>query len=119
MVLRIHLKQFKVWQENEYVKFKLQLINANTNNVIGEYTVVTFTKDNIKPYFGESFSINTSGIGNKKVRVRFIAEENIKWRLRNGEYLCGRKCDAKAKSKYYLIFWFRGYYRVCFGTKLS
>jgi hypothetical protein len=75
------LKAVQSLAENEYVKFKLQLINANTNNVIGEYTVVTFTKDNITPYFGESFSINTSGIGNKKVRVRFIAEENI-----NGGY---------------------------------
>ncbi|MCW8960916.1 MAG: T9SS type A sorting domain-containing protein, partial [Ignavibacteriaceae bacterium] len=65
----------------EYVKFKLQLVNANTNNVMGEYTVVTFTKDNITPYFGKSFSINTNGIGNKKVRVRFVAEENI-----NGGY---------------------------------
>jgi hypothetical protein len=75
------LKAVQTLTENEYIKFKLQLINANTNNVIGEYTVVTFTKDNITPYFGESFSINTSGIGNKKVRVRFVAEENI-----NGGY---------------------------------
>jgi hypothetical protein len=75
------LKAVHSLAENEYVKFKLQLINANTNNVIGEYTVVTFTKENITPYFGESFSINTNGIGNKKVRVRFVVEENV-----GGEY---------------------------------
>ena len=71
------LKAVQSLAENEYVKFKLQLINANTNNVIGEYTVVNFTKQNVIPYYGESFSINTNGIGNKKVRVRIVVEENI------------------------------------------
>jgi hypothetical protein len=71
------LKAVQSLAENENVKFKLQLINANTNQVIGEYTVVTFTKQNVIPYYGESFSINTNGIGNKKVRVRIVVEENI------------------------------------------
>jgi hypothetical protein len=75
------LKAVHSLAENEYVKFKLQLINANTNNVIGEYTVVNFTKQNVIPYYGESFSINTNGIGNKKVRVRIVVEENL-----GGEY---------------------------------
>ena len=71
------LKAVQSLGENEFVKFKLQLINANHNNVIGEYTFVTFTKQNVIPYYGKSFSINTNGIGNKKVRVRIVVEENI------------------------------------------
>lgn len=45
--------------------------------MIGEYTVVNFTKQNVIPYYGESFSINTNGIGNKKVGVRIVIDENI------------------------------------------
>lgn len=71
------LKAVQELAENEYVKFKLQLVNANTNQVMGEYTVVTFTKQNIIPSYNASFSINTNGIGNKKVRVRIVVEENI------------------------------------------
>ena len=71
------LKAVQSLAEDEYVKFKLQLINANTNQLMGEYTVVTFTKQNVIPYYGKSFSINTNGIGNKKVRVRIVVEENI------------------------------------------
>jgi len=75
------LKAVQNLDENEYVRFKLQLINANNNHLIGEYTVVTFTKQNIIPNYGKSFSINTNGIGNKKVKVRIVVEENI-----GGEY---------------------------------
>ncbi|MFI5405939.1 MAG: matrixin family metalloprotease, partial [Nitrososphaerales archaeon] len=71
------LKAVQELSENEYVKFKLQLVDAITDQVLGEYTMVTFTKQNIIPQYTESFLINTNGIGNKKVRLRFIVEENI------------------------------------------
>ena len=75
------LKAAEEFDDDEYVKFKLQLIKANNGEVLGEYTVVTFNKENIIPYYSESFSINTNGIGSKKIKLRFIVEENI-----NGVY---------------------------------
>ncbi len=75
------LKAISEFNENEYVKFKLQLINANNGNLLGEYNVATFNQANIIPYFGETFTVNTNGIGNKTVFLKILAEENI-----NGNY---------------------------------
>lgn len=75
------LKAVEELAENEHVTFTLQLVNANNGRVIGEYAAISFTKQNIIPYYGESFSINTGGIGRKNVKVRFVVEENV-----GGEY---------------------------------
>ena len=75
------MKASSEFGENEYIKFKLQLVNATNEQLIGEYNVITFNQANIISNFSETFSVNTNGIGNKNVILKIITEENI-----NGAY---------------------------------
>ncbi len=62
---------------NSYVSFKLQLIDAQTSEIIGNYDEVTFDQSNIFLYNNLSYQVNTAGIGNRNVYLKLVADDNI------------------------------------------
>lgn len=63
--------------DDRYVKFKVQLINDNTGELIGTYDNITYNSENIYNYGNISYHINTQGIGNITVRLRLIVDNNF------------------------------------------
>lgn len=63
--------------DDEYVKFKLELVDANTEKVIGVYDNVTYNKNNYSGNAAVSYKINTEGIGSRQVKFRLSVDENI------------------------------------------
>ena len=66
-----------VLEDNDYVSFKLQLVDYATSEILGEYNNVRFTKSNLSEHNNQDYLVNTKGIGNKTVILKLIVETNI------------------------------------------
>jgi V8-like Glu-specific endopeptidase len=56
--------------ENEQINFKVELLDALTNEVLGVYDEVTYNKQNVYQYNNMGYQVNLSGIGNRTVKFR-------------------------------------------------
>ena len=63
--------------DNEYVRFRVELVDAATNELLGTFSSVEYTKTNLYQYNNIGYSVNTDGIGNKKVKIRLSVEDNV------------------------------------------
>jgi hypothetical protein len=63
--------------DDRFVNFKVQLLDANTGEIIGEYDDVTYNAENIYDYGNISYQVNTQGIGNRMVRLKLIVDNNF------------------------------------------
>jgi len=63
--------------DNEFVNFKIELIDANTNEILGVLDDVTYDQNNVSKYENISYQVNTNGIGNRIVRLRLVITTNI------------------------------------------
>jgi hypothetical protein len=63
--------------DNEYVRFRVELVDAATNELLGTFSSVEYTKTNLYQYNNIGYSVNTDGIGNKKVKIRLRVEDNV------------------------------------------
>jgi hypothetical protein len=63
--------------DNEYVRFRVELVDAATNELLGTFSSVEYTKTNLYQYNNIGYSVNTDGIGNKKVKIRLRIEDNV------------------------------------------
>ena len=75
------LKAVEMLRKNDMVNFKVELIDAQTGNVIGAYDDITYTKNNLDNYNNISYAINTEGAGNRTVKLRLAVNDNL-----NGGY---------------------------------
>ena len=66
-----------VLQNNLLVNFKVELVDANTGEVLGVFDNITYEMMNIFQYDNISYSINTNGIGNRTVKLRLVLNDNI------------------------------------------
>lgn len=75
----------KVLAGGKTVNFKIQLVDANTNAIIGEYDNVTFSSEYIAQYNNVGYEITTAGIGNRVVRLRLVvnAYSGVQYALSN------------------------------------
>jgi hypothetical protein len=62
---------------NKFINFKLQLIDAQSLEVLGSFDEVTFDQSNVFRYNNLSYQVNTTGIGNKSVFLRLKVEDNF------------------------------------------
>ncbi|MCK6613733.1 MAG: T9SS type A sorting domain-containing protein [Ignavibacteriaceae bacterium] len=60
-----------------YVKYKVELFENQTGQILGTFDAVTFNQFSAGNYNNISYSVNTEGIGNKTVRLRLVMEDNI------------------------------------------
>jgi hypothetical protein len=63
--------------ENEFINFSVELIDAITNELLGVLNEVTYDQHNVAQYNEVSYQVNTSGIGNRVVRLRLVITNNI------------------------------------------
>ncbi len=63
--------------ENGYVNFLVTLIDESTGEVLGVLDDITFTPDNLTEYDNISYEVNTSGIGNRTVRLKLTVDNNF------------------------------------------
>jgi len=64
--------------DNEYINFKVELVNKNSNEVMGSFDDVRFDKENIFQYENILYNVNTEGInGNKEVYLRLKVVPNF------------------------------------------
>ena len=84
---------------NSYVSFKLQLIDAETSEIIGNYDEVSFDQSNIYQYNSFSYQVNTSGIGNRTVYLRLVTDDNINAGYSLGEIYAADNVLEKAGLK--------------------
>ena len=63
--------------DNDYVRFRVELVDAATNELLGTFSSVEYTKTNLYQYNNIGYSVNTDGIGNKKVKIRLSVEDNV------------------------------------------
>ena len=89
------LSAAQVMIDDRFVNYKVQLIDANTGEIIGEYDNVTYNEENIYEYGNISYQVNTQGIGNRTVRLRLIVDDNFATgysmgKIYSDEYVLGK-----------------------------
>ncbi len=62
---------------DKYISFELQLMDAQTNEVLGTFDEVTYDQTNLPLYENYSYQVNTSGIGNRTVYLRLVIDDNF------------------------------------------
>ncbi len=63
--------------DNQTVHFKVELIDAATEQIIGVTDDVTYSSLNVTPYENIAYEVNTSGIGNKTVKLRLSVASSL------------------------------------------
>jgi len=71
----------EILEAGDNVNFKVELVDAQSGNVIGAYDDVTYTKNSLDNYDNLAYEINTEGIGNRTVKLRLVVNDNL-----NGGY---------------------------------
>ena len=71
------LTAYNLLGENEYINFKVELIDDVTDEIIGQFDDVVFSKTNLELYDNISYRVNTEGIGNRTVRLKLVTDNNI------------------------------------------
>jgi Secretion system C-terminal sorting domain len=62
---------------DKYVSYNLQLVDAQTSEVLGNYDEVVYDQSNLPVYNNYSYQVNTQGIGNRTVYLRLIVDDNF------------------------------------------
>ncbi len=63
--------------EGKSVNFRVELIDEQTNEVLGTFDDVTFSEGSIIPYESIAYQVNTEGIGNRNCRLRLVIDDNL------------------------------------------
>ena len=63
--------------EGKSVNFRVELIDEQTNEVLGTFDDVTFSEGSIIPYEGIAYYVNTAGMGNRICRLRLVIDDNL------------------------------------------
>jgi len=70
---------------NDVVSFRVEIVDEATNEVLGVFDNVSFTKQHALPYENFSYQVSTEGIGNRTVYLRLVtsATEGCSFSLAN------------------------------------
>ena len=79
------LNAIKALKNNIIINFKLEMLDATTNEIISELDNVTYDSLNVFQYNNISYRLNTTGIGNRTVKLKLIISSNtsVKYSLKN------------------------------------
>jgi hypothetical protein len=66
-----------VMGENDFINFKVELIDALTGEVLGIFDDITYTKNNLYQYNNLTYQVNTSGLGNRIAKLRLKVDDNF------------------------------------------
>lgn len=62
---------------DDFINFKVELMDNLTNEILGIFDDITFNKTNLYQYNNLSYQVNTSGIGNRIVKLRLKVDDNF------------------------------------------
>jgi hypothetical protein len=65
-----------VLNSGQYISFKVELLDAVTNNVLDVFDEVSYTGNNVYQYNNLGYKVNLSGIGEKSVKLRLVTDTN-------------------------------------------
>ncbi len=65
--------------ENEQINFKVELIDNQSNEILGSFDEVKYTKQNVYQYNNIGYQVNLSGIGNRIVKFRVVTNTNAEF----------------------------------------
>jgi hypothetical protein len=65
-----------VLSENDYVRFKLELVKTVGEQVVGTFDDITFTKDNAYDHENTSYKVDCTGIESGSYYLRIVADAN-------------------------------------------
>jgi len=71
------LKVAELLTENNEINFSVELVDANTEELLGVYDNVTYNSSNLYQYDNIAYFLNMNGIGNREVKLRLRIDENI------------------------------------------
>lgn len=84
---------------NEQVRFKVELVDNNTGEIIGVYDDVVYSKEYLEKYENISYVVNTTGIGERTVKLRLRVEESVNPQLSMVDKVGSENVLAKRKTK--------------------
>jgi len=67
----------KILGDEDFINFKVELVDEFTGEVIGTFDDITYTKTNLHNYKNISYKVNTEGIGNRTVKLRLCVNDNF------------------------------------------
>lgn len=87
--------------ENKQISFKLELLDNQTNEVLGVFDEVTYSEQNVYQYNNLGYQVNLNGIGNRTIKFRLVVNTNTDL----GFSLSNRVSDQSllAKSNYQTV----------------
>ena len=82
--------------ENDYINFKVELIDDVTDEILGQFDDVVFNRTNLELYDNISYRVNTQGIGNRTVRLKLVTDNNFNpeysiSQMLSDEYVLGKQ----------------------------
>jgi hypothetical protein len=64
-------------QDDKFAHFKVELIDDQSNEVLGTFDDLTYNSENIMLYEKIAYQVNTLGIGNRICRLRIVIEDDL------------------------------------------
>lgn len=61
----------------DYIKFRVELIDYNTKEILGLFDEVTYNSENVSKYENINYYVNTEGLGERMVQLRLVIINNI------------------------------------------
>lgn len=72
------LDQNMALEKNEYINFKIELLDDHSKQVLGVYNEITFTSEDTSFYSNKNYNVELKGVGNKTARLRLRISDNFK-----------------------------------------
>jgi hypothetical protein len=73
------LSASQVLSNGKSVRFKIELIDDQTGEILGTFDDVTYNSENIIPYESIAYQVNTQGIGNRTCRLRLVTDDALEF----------------------------------------
>ncbi len=64
-------------RSNDFIKFRVELVDASTGELLGVFEEVTYTQNEVSHYNDVTYQINTNRIGSREVRLRLVIGTNV------------------------------------------
>jgi len=62
--------------DNGYLNFKVELVDAATDKVLGTYDTLTYSKNQVRKRSLKAYEVSAEGLGNRTVKLRMVINSN-------------------------------------------
>ncbi|MGD8777562.1 MAG: T9SS type A sorting domain-containing protein [Ignavibacteria bacterium] len=93
----------KLFKENEYIKFSIELIEAESGLVLASFADFEYKANNMEAQNIRTYNLNAKGIGEKEVQIRCSLIENITGDYTLSEFIADEKIFTLGKESYHEV----------------